>query len=361
MQGFEDPFGDSPFKALPSTASVLTPQQFSAPTDSFQPTMNQNAEPPQPPALKADTVSNLDFGDTLSGLTYSGPSVSSIQPPANMQYLPQELSISQQNSDILADILPPPGPTPAFTSQQAFSGPTGQPVHPTANIYGTLPPQAVPVAPQNQAGTPAQFSSGSFLPQGVSTSLPTSHMAPEPQAGPTAQLNGGIFFPQQGGSPITSHMAPQASSGPAVQFNGTNFLPPQAYSAPAAAHLAHQMPTGPAVLPNNNNDVLGNLLPQAGPNTPMTSQQNLPSSTGSLSIVPQPAKDKFETKSTVWADTLSRGLVNLNISGCECFIHALFLVALLLFLIYYMTLGKGLVTNYVEHLLTKCIFPIQLK
>jgi len=35
--------------------------------------------------------------------------------------------------------------------------------------------------------------------------------------------------------------------------------------------------------------------------------------------VSQPSsKDKFETKSTVWADTLSRGLVNLNISGREC-------------------------------------------
>ncbi|KAJ6680417.1 EPSIN/ENT-RELATED [Salix purpurea] len=47
----------------------------------------------------------------------------------------------------------------------------------------------------------------------------------------------------------------------------------------------------------------------------MASQTALTSSTGSLAIVPQPSKDKFETKSTVWADTLSRGLVNLNISG----------------------------------------------
>jgi epsin len=54
-----------------------------------------------------------------------------------------------------------------------------------------------------------------------------------------------------------------------------------------------------------------------GPNTSMASQTALPSSTGSLAIVPQPSKDKFETKSTVWADTLSRGLVNLNISGRE--------------------------------------------
>lgn len=308
MQGFEDPFGDSPFKAVPSADSVLTQQQNSASTNSFQPNVNQTAELPQLGAPKADTVSNFDFGDTFSGLTYSGPSVSGIQPPTNSQYFPQELSTPQQNTDILADILPPSGPSPAFTSQPGFVAPTGQPTQPTANIYGTFHPQAGPIAPQIQAGAPAQLTSGSLLPQAGFTSLPTSQMTPQTPPGPTSQLNGGNVFPQQGGS---------APTGPAMQFSSGNFLPAQGAAAPVATHIAHQTPTGPAVL--HNNDHLGNLLPQAGLNAPVTSQQNLPFSTGSLSIVPQPAKDKFETKSTVWTDTLSRGLVNLNISGRECF------------------------------------------
>ncbi|KAG6663948.1 hypothetical protein CIPAW_02G057100 [Carya illinoinensis] len=222
-QAFEDPFGDSPFKALPSTDGFPTQHQTSAPTTSLQLTTNRSAEPPQQAA-----------------------------------------------------------------------------------------PKAGPVAPQIEPGPPAQLSSGSFLPHGGSTSLPTSLMVPQTPAGPTAQLNGGNFFPQQGAPPITSHM-PQASTGPTSQFNGMNYLPPlQGPATPVDAHVA-QTSTGPAVQPNS--DVLGNLLPQAGPNAPTIPQQIFPSSSGSLSTFPQPAKDKFETKSTVWADTLSRGLVNLNISG----------------------------------------------
>ncbi|KAL8259968.1 hypothetical protein R6Q59_027921 [Mikania micrantha] len=46
------------------------------------------------------------------------------------------------------------------------------------------------------------------------------------------------------------------------------------------------------------------------------SGSTLNASTGALVLIPQePAK--FETKSTVWADTLNRGLVNLNIAGSK--------------------------------------------
>ncbi|KAG2720924.1 hypothetical protein I3760_02G056700 [Carya illinoinensis] len=310
-QAFEDPFGDSPFKALPSTDGFPTQHQTSAPTTSLQLTTNRSAEPPQQAAPKVDAVSNFDFEDTFSGPTFSEHIVHKIQPPTNSQYSAQELSSPQHNTDILADILPP-GPSSTFTSQQAFPGPTGHPLQPNANMYSTFHTQAGPVAPQIEPGPPAQLSSGSFLPHGGSTSLPTSLMVPQTPAGPTAQLNGGNFFPQQGAPPITSHM-PQASTGPTSQFNGMNYLPPlQGPATPVDAHVA-QTSTGPAVQPNS--DVLGNLLPQAGPNAPTIPQQIFPSSSGSLSTFPQPAKDKFETKSTVWADTLSRGLVNLNISG----------------------------------------------
>lgn len=311
-QPFADPFGDSPFKAVPSTDSVPTQQQTSASTNSFLPNGNQTAEPAPPGAQGIDTVSNFGFGDTLSGLTYSGPNASSSQPPTNTQYFPQELSAPQENTDILADILPPSGHSPTFASQPPFAAPTGQPALPAANIYGTFHPQAGSIAPQIQAGPPAQF-----LPQAGSLGPPTSQMTAQTPAGPTSQLNGGNLFMQQGGSasPITSHVAPQAPAGPGVQFNSGNFLPAQGAAAPVTSHIAHQTPTGPAVV--NNHDLLGNALPQAGFNAPVTSLQSLPSSTGSLSIVPQPANDKFETKSTVWADTLSRGLVNLNISGAK--------------------------------------------
>ncbi|WJZ87977.1 hypothetical protein VitviT2T_007318 [Vitis vinifera] len=46
-QSFEDPFGDSPFRALPSAESVPAQPQDSASTTSFQ-TMNQTSGPPFP-------------------------------------------------------------------------------------------------------------------------------------------------------------------------------------------------------------------------------------------------------------------------------------------------------------------------
>lgn len=49
------------------------------------------------------------------------------------------------------------------------------------------------------------------------------------------------------------------------------------------------------------------MLPQMG-------QGPLP---GSQLFTPQPPQDNFQPKSTIWADTLSRGLVDLNISGSK--------------------------------------------
>ncbi|TKY50546.1 Clathrin interactor EPSIN 3 [Spatholobus suberectus] len=85
--------------------------------------------------------------------------------------------------------------------------------------------------------------------------------------------------------PIPLHTAPQASTGQVSQ--GANYL-----SSPSPIDQASQFNGG-------------NFMAQQGNAAPFNNQP--------LGV--QPSKDKFETKSTVWADTLSRGLVNLNISG----------------------------------------------
>ncbi|KAG1359762.1 clathrin interactor EPSIN 2 [Cocos nucifera] len=78
-------------------------------------------------------------------------------------------------------------------------------------------------------------------------------------------------------------------------------------------------------------NVPGMLPPEAGTVAFVPSQSGLsgppfPLGAASTSALPpaktQPSKEKFETKSTVWADTLSRGLVNLNISGPKINPHA---------------------------------------
>ncbi|KAG8644282.1 hypothetical protein MANES_11G114800v8 [Manihot esculenta] len=398
-QPFEDPFGDSPFKAIPSADDAISAQQqTSTSAVAFQPTMNQNAE--MPPKMPLDTVNNYDFGDTFSGMTYSAPNV---QPNStNSQFMPHELSTSQQETDILADILPPTGPSPSVTTQTGFSDVASQPVEPSASIFVNYNSQAGSTAPvpPNMGPQPTQFNSGNFLPHGGSTAPFPSNMAPTIPAGLGSQLNSGNLLPQQSSvAPVVSPTSHHPASGPGLQYNNGSFLPQQGFAGPTAQHtasgatlqhnnanfipqqgsaaptvsqaahhatgptphfsngnffpqqgsaspvslqVAHQNATGPTPQFNNGNvmpqgsaapvasqvgyqaptgsaaqpatDVLGNLFSQ-GSNTPMASQPALPSSTGSLAIVSQPSKEKFETKSTVWADTLNRGLVNLNISG----------------------------------------------
>ncbi|KAF8402255.1 hypothetical protein HHK36_013207 [Tetracentron sinense] len=220
-QPIDDPFGDSPFEATPSPDNVpVQPQNFAS-TLYFEPTMTQTSEPLQPVA------SSFSFGGTFPGMTYTTSNVPNLQMPSTSpQYLPLELSTANQNTDVLANILPPLGPSGPIASQAAFPAPTGPPAQPNSNVLAS-------------------------------------------------------------------------------------FLPQSRFAAPVASQVAFQAPTGQAAQPRS--DVLGNLLPQAGPTALVASQ---PALTGSAAKA-QPPKDKFETKSTVWADTLNRGLVNLNISGAK--------------------------------------------
>lgn len=218
---FEDPFGDSPFKAVPSPE-----------TAPFPPQMHQNLEPSESSGPNTENVSNFGFGDSFSVVPYSTSSVSDTQlVSSNSQFLPQYLSSPPQEPDILADILPP-APLSGITSQHNFS------------------------APPSYAQSLPSFSASS------------------------GQMASQYFLAQSGQLMQQGFSAYQAS-----QFNSRNFIAQQG-----------NVPGG------NQSDVVGSLLGE-GVNAPN---------------VCQPSNDKFETKSTVWADTLSRGLVNLNISGREC-------------------------------------------
>ncbi|KAK1266620.1 Clathrin interactor EPSIN 3 [Acorus gramineus] len=164
-----------------------------------------------------------------------------------------------------------------------------------------------------------------------------------------------------GGSGAPPQMTQPAE--PISQFEFGDSLHGLTYTPLAVTNI--QLPqTTPQVFPSQmpapqpNGDILGNILPQSGPSgfvaqasqpvAPMSMQQSHPvapvglqptysqaalpdlqqsglsapaSSQASLSVPndqpwkTQPSNDKFKTKSTVWADTLNRGLVDLNISG----------------------------------------------
>ncbi|KAL2571248.1 hypothetical protein AAZV13_18G240400 [Glycine max] len=374
-QSFEDPFGDSPFKAFTSTETAPS-----------QPQTYQSIEPSQSNGLNAETNSNYGFGDSFSVVPYSAPVSSDAQPfSANSQFPSQDMSSSQPETDILADILPP-APLPEMHSQQnisapafdhpsspsfpassgqmasqPFSEPTGQFPQQGFSAATSQPAQTFPVptdqfsqqhfsAPNGQPGqvqssfsSPSSqyaqqpFSSHAGQPGLHAFSSPTGQHMQSPfasQGGQPAQsgsMYGGLH--SQGGSPtmspqsqngynghmnsgnfgsmaaFPSHMAPQAPTGQLSQ--GTNFPHHGGSIAHTAPHLSSHSPTHQPSQFNSQSFTgqQGNATPHSSPitNQSLASQSN--------SLVSQPSKDKFETKSTVWADTLSRGLVNLNISG----------------------------------------------
>ncbi|XP_023526812.1 clathrin interactor EPSIN 2-like isoform X1 [Cucurbita pepo subsp. pepo] len=264
-QTFKDPFGDSSFKAVPSSG--------------------------------VQDQADFHHGESVSAASYSTPDIP-VQPQQNSHH-PREESLLHQDIGVLADLLPPPETSPAVVSQPTFtisnqpaqpnfSAVSGLPAQPNSNLgnyqqYGSIAPMNF----QNQTEPGREFGNGMFITQGGTPAHVNSYMAP-PHAGPNIQPNN--FGSSQDGSavPTSSHVALQASSSVA----------PVASSFPVV---------------KSNPQVMGSYNPQAGNYTAMAYQQIPP--VGSLSTASQASKNKFETKSTVWSDTLSRGLVNLNISG----------------------------------------------
>ncbi|XP_022878835.1 clathrin interactor EPSIN 3-like isoform X2 [Olea europaea var. sylvestris] len=439
-QSFDDPFGDGPFKAIPSMESVPSQQQIPTSTHSFAQNPYQSYDLPQPVIKNAEN----DFGGSFHGATYSSSGPSGAQLPSTEipQFQQQELSNNDEDIDILADILPPSGASHHYHSQIDYPVPANQPVSQTGfphqtNQHESHPgPLSIQSQTALQTGFHAQNSeltsltalSGqpgqsplqtSHLPSGASphvnpqadypvptnqqvsqTGFPPQTNQPESQLGQlslqnqTATQTGfhaqnselasladfpgqlsqppiQTSYPHQQGQSVsqtdflaqtnqspaltfpsqtsqTSQMGPTHSSQAAgfpsqmsssqaafhAPFRGQSSQPnanfyagynlPAGSTGAAAFQTVPQVPTGP--VPQNNflpqpgynapvASQMGFQAPQVRPISPIASQSASPASTGSPTIVPQPSKDKFETKSTVWADTLSRGLVNLNISG----------------------------------------------
>eukprot|EP00268_Persea_americana_P035906 TRINITY_DN353_c1_g2_i4.p1 TRINITY_DN353_c1_g2~~TRINITY_DN353_c1_g2_i4.p1 ORF type:complete len:536 (-),score=138.33 TRINITY_DN353_c1_g2_i4:486-1901(-) len=262
-QPSEDPFGDGPFMAVPSEGTVQ-PQRF-APTNNlsaqpqiFAPANNLAAQPQSLDAANSLVVQQHNFA-----------------PANNFVAQPQNYA-----------------PTNAFTSQpQTYAT--------TNNFVGQ---------PQNIAPTNA------FVAQPQNFS-PANNFAPQSQN----------FSPTTFHSPTTSDAsAPlqQANLGFGDTFHGITYVPSTVTNVQVPSATPDFTATQELAASQPSNGVAGNLphigvaSPAAsqGPAAFIVSQAALPAPTGPPAKAQIP-KDKFETKSTVWADTLNRGLVNLNISG----------------------------------------------
>ncbi|CAN1732060.1 Clathrin interactor EPSIN 2 [Linum perenne] len=302
-QGFQDPFGDTPFKAAPSTEFI--PEQQNA--------ANQYPEPQHASISNREMEKSLTFGDPASNLTYSAPNFQSTS--TNSQFLPQELSSSNQEIDILADILPPSGPS-GSAPQTGFPAQNDQTTSPGGHFYGNFSSQTGPTVPStapDMSSPTSQFSSGNYLAQGGFMGPTNLNMAMQNPPGPATQFSNGYLLQQSGyGAPVAHQIPQQMVAGPSGQLNNGNMFPNRSSTSsmyPQVASLGSPVPNA-----QQNPDVLGGLFAQ-GTSTSVAPQPSLSCTTGALVPVVQPSKEKFETKSTVWADTLNRGLVNLNISG----------------------------------------------
>lgn len=195
-------------------------------------------------------------------------------------------------------------------------------------------PGSAAQVPQMQPPAPPLYNNGNFQQQmGYSA---TMNVPPQTQiVTATPPVNGSVHLQmassalqhpqtasnmmQPTGMPTGSYLPPGSS----WTMSNSNLVQQQGFASPAASQVSQYAPFGSTAQPNK--DDVSNLAPPSGQSTAQTA-----SAGGPLAVVPQPSKVKFETKSTVWADTLSRGLVNLNISGREFLFYSLLMANLLI-------------------------------
>ncbi|XP_073053566.1 clathrin interactor EPSIN 3-like isoform X2 [Primulina eburnea] len=349
-QSFDDPFGDGPFKAFPSTYKIPAQEQLSAPSSSFNPHSSQIFDVNQPAQMAGtEFVSGQDDSSYVPSVPLG------VQPPpTNSQFAQQnDSSTFNQGIDILADILPPSIPSgypvpanqnvtltgfpphanqllqsclPSLTNQNSFPPLTGQ--HPGfPSQLGQPPPQtSYPLQSAESASQTSILAHSMALTFPAQSGLP-SQMGYYSQNGQTGCLTG---FQSQTGYSNSSFQAPLGGQSALPNPPNPNFYEiHQLQDVSIGPDSTNVLPSssGGHIVQHNFQPQIGSAVPTAslfGPQAPQvrpshipSSASSIPASIGSYAMVPQPSKDKFETKSTVWADTLSRGLVNLNISGSK--------------------------------------------
>ncbi|XXG89626.1 hypothetical protein AAC387_Pa12g1584 [Persea americana] len=300
-----------PFSAAPSGDNLTTkPQNFALSTSS-QPPMTVGSEPHQLATVKVEMFPAYDFGATFQGLNYAS-GVTDMQFPPTTRMCPpfsaapeDNCTAHPQNFAPLTFLQPPTTvasephrlaivkveTVPAFDFGDTFDGSTYAPAITNVQLPPTTPKQppfnAVPSG-DNFTAQPQNF------PSTTSLQPPAMSVGTKPHQPATARVETAPAFDFGDTFQCVTCVSPTVN----------NVLLPS--TKPEFLHLDLPHARQPS------SDTLGNILPQSGPATPTASQ-------GALVPIPtvkhQPPKDKFEPKSTVWADTWSRGLVNLNISG----------------------------------------------
>nr|XP_009418343.1 PREDICTED: clathrin interactor EPSIN 2-like isoform X3 [Musa acuminata subsp. malaccensis] len=331
----ENPFGDLPFIAIHENSSNQL-ESFAHVTSFNSSISTGGAEIFPPEASEIQTATDFDF-DAAFGVTCNPPLDGQQSSYGSPAILTQEAPLTPASNDISGMLATQTGSAALNPMQEA------QPAAP-ADAQQNIIPQSGPQAPFALQTT-------HFPAQDARPITPTNNHAAQARDDIS-----GVFATQTG---LAAYI-PMQEAQPVAPTHGQGNLIPQSGS-PAPFMLEAARP----ITPTHGQ---GNLIPQSGPPAPFMSeaarpiapinnqstqlseaaypiaqinnqsmQLNLPSQPGpqaptALEVTPAPSalppirtaesKEKFEPKSAVWADTLSRGLVNLNISGPKINPHA---------------------------------------
>ncbi|KAJ6819337.1 clathrin interactor EPSIN 3-like [Iris pallida] len=242
-QTSEDPFGDSPFKAIPEDNFPSQPQNFQ-PGTSFQPSGSNYGSDTLPSASpKVDSFPSFDFGNALDGFSYAPIDVNG-QHSSGSSFSAPELPAEQSSNDILDSIFPRTG----FSSHEVQPAPTNMQ---TAQMnFLSHPGLSAPVASQGYPSNSQTFQTNPFhssefsasVDQGLSTSAEPGQMNRFPTSGQSAPVGSqesptnsqNLFLPS-----TASHGSPRN-----IQVTQGNFLQPSGLSVPAASQgSVTNMPT----------------------------------------------------------------------------------------------------------------------
>jgi epsin len=278
-----NPFGDpTPFKAVHEENHAVS-QANAAPASSFQATgPGADANPFQPAS-----AASFGFEDTLGDLSFPSNSAPGQDIFGSTSSLPS--GVSHANPSVFQAVAPNTNAAPMFAQPQAHpvaTNPSSFPQAAATSFAPTQPPQPaalnLPSGPSNFFMQPASVTGNNSLPGVPSQNGAPSYIPPQP-----------------------SHLAAPANQYPSHQ----SFLPQTAAAAPQAAPIS-RVASQPFVAPNSMS---------SGGNIPLQSSSSAPPETfmSALQVSQTEPVKKFEPKSTVWSDTLTRGLVDFNISGCK--------------------------------------------
>ncbi|PKA59252.1 Clathrin interactor EPSIN 3 [Apostasia shenzhenica] len=292
------------------TSQVTSVDQSSAPSNGQLARLNPLQQPGLPPALPSQIapVSSPAISESFTndiGVTQ----VETVnQPVLSAPQIPHPASDPFQ---ALQSAIPYRGQCPQMSPQQAWSLASSMQVasvsshsfHP--GVPTDLPSAQMNLLHQNVLAD----SSISHGIQNLSTVIPPAALAKSetvtPQNNISLQPNLPGHFITQPNTMMSQAFQPAAST--SIQVVQKYLVPEELAAVQASKSIPFSSETAQQAAPNNIQIAKSSIIcHSAVPNFLVSSQApeetHLP-------------KDKFEPKSAVWADTLSRGLVNLNISG----------------------------------------------